>query len=560
ILIRPLYGNLSLDEQVAAITPDPDGKRRVVLATDIAETSLTIEGVTTVVDSGWTREPRFDPNTGLTRLVDRRVSRASARQRCGRAGRLGPGTCYRLWTETQHQGLEAGRTPEILVSDLAPLALELALWGIGDPARLRWINTPPDAAWTQAVEQLQQLDALDTRGRITAVGRRMAALPVHPRLAHLLVQADALGLARLGADIAALLSERDPIPARAGALRPVDIEQRLHLLKSWRDRDGRIKSPDVDNGALRGIDRASRQYRRLLKQNSATQDPLSPGALLALAFPERVAQARDHHSGRYRLANGRGAKLPEGDTLVGTPYLVAAHLDAGHADGRIFLAAPLHAQELRDLLSEHIEHAARIRWDDKAGRVAATQRETFGHLVLAQRPLENADPDQVRSALLSGIRSRGIAVLPWTKAARRLQQRLLSVRSWQPDAGWPDLSNQALSDSLEDWLSAWIGGLWRLDQLAHLNLVEILLSRLDWPARQRLDTLAPDRLRVPSGSRKALEYHVGEPPVLAVRLQEMFGLTQTPRVCNGQVAVTLHLLSPAGRPIQVTRDLESFWR
>ena len=552
-VVRPLYGDLPLADQLAALGPDPPGRRRVVLATDIAETSLTIEGVSTVIDCGLAREPRFDPNSGLTRLVTRRVSRASAIQRAGRAGRLGRGTCYRLWPESQQDRLDARRTPEILSADLAPVALELALWGIESPEQLRWLDPPPDASHTQAVTLLRRLDALDENGRITATGRRMAELGLHPRLAHLLLQASARGAARTGADMAALLSERDPLPPIPGAPRPVDIELRLQALRD--------NTPaGFDDRALVRIRQTARQLFSRLGAGHAPASRGSAGSLLALAFPDRVARARDPQSGRYLLSNGRGAVLPRDDPLVGSPFLVVAHLDATHADGRIFLAAAIRPDEIRDVLGRHIHIEERLRLDAEAGSVTAHEVECLDAMVLNERQLPRPSSEAIRRLVLAEIRRRGLNTLAFAEDARALRDRVRCLREWQPDADWPDWSDEGLLGTLEDWLSPWLEGVTRFDSLKRLDYSAMLRATLDWAQQKNIERLAPTHLVVPSGHRRRLAYTPGEPPVLAVKLQELFGLAETPAVCDGRVPVMLHLLSPAGRPVQVTSDLGSFWR
>jgi ATP-dependent helicase HrpB len=561
VKLVPLFGNLGRDAQLDALRPRADGGRRVVLATDIAETSLTIEGVTCVVDSGWRRAPRFDPNTALTRLETVRVSKASAEQRSGRAGRVGPGVCYRLWTRALQDRLPERAQPEILDADLAGLVLELALWGVSDPADLAWIDPPPRGAVAQARDLLRLLDALDPEGLITPQGRRMAAMGLHPRLAHLVLEGERRGALQLGADLAALLSERDPFPRQHGADRSADLSDRLSLLAVWR-RDGAaaVRRRGGDPGVCARIHKLSERLRsRVEPRREAGGAAMSPGGLLASAYPDRVALRRDCASGVYRLASGGAARLREDDPLRIDALLVIPSLLAGRAEGRVFLAAPVSRAELDEVLAEHLEHAESVSWDARAKAVAAVAEVRLGTLVLERSVLGSPNPDAVAAALMAGIRQAGLGALPWTRSARRLQARMESLRRWQPEAGWPDVSDPTLESSLEDWLLPWIHGSSRLDQLQRLDLEGVLRSRLDWPRQQVLDRLAPESLTVPSGSRKRLDYAAGPQPVLAVRLQELFGLADTPRVCDGEVPVLLHLLSPAQRPIQVTQDLRGFW-
>ncbi len=555
--ILPLYGDLEHARQLQAIRPGGE-RRRVVLATAIAETSLTIEGVRTVVDSGWSREPRFDPNTGLTRLRTVRVSRAAADQRAGRAGRLGPGHCYRLWGEAVQAGLQPHRSPEIADADLAGLVLELARWGVRDPLELRWLTPPPPGAYAQARDLLCELGALNAGGGLTPAGERMAALPVHPRLAAMMLRGAAAGQGDLAADLAALISERDIIRGEAGVAGPADLEERLRLLERWRS--GGRADEGVDGGACSRVDRVGREWRRRLPPPAAKAalPPLSVGGLLACAYPDRIAQAGGPGY-RYRLVSGRGVRLDPADPLGASPYLVVPELDAGRREGRAFLAAAISLEAIRSLRGESIRRLEETAWDSAAERVTAAAEERLGRLVLSRTPLAEPDPGRVAAALVAGIRALGVEALPWDRRARNWQARLLCLREWTSGSAWPDLSDEALMAGLEGWLEPWLQGLSRRDQLRRLDLRAILEGALDWGARQRVEELVPSRIRVPSGALKRIEYVPGAEPVLAVRLQEMFGWTETPRICGGRVPLLLHLLSPAQRPVQVTRDLRGFW-
>jgi len=561
IKICPLYGDLSRDAQDQAIRPHPQGLRRVVLATAIAETSLTIEGINTVIDVGWSRLPRFDPNTGLTRLETVRVSRAAADQRAGRAGRLGPGVCYRLWTPSIQSSLQAHTSPEILDADMAPLVLELAQWGVADPAQLSWLDAPPAGAYAQAQDLLKRLDALDEQGRVTAAGRRMASLALHPRLAHMLLQAETVGQGDVAADLAALLSERDLMPKTMGQAKPVDLELRLQLLQRWREQGSQaVIAAGGDARACKQVDKLSRQYRRSLQlKGKPSAGGTSIGALLANAYPDRVAQLRPASNSSYLLSSGRGASLPEGDQLGGCDYLVAAQLDAGTSEGRIFLAATVALSELKSEQKSHIKTLSKVQWDNREQAVTSCAEDRLGALVLASHPIKKADSEAISQAMLVGIKQMGIDVLPWNDTLRAWQMRVLSLRHWQPDNEWPDVSDKVLIETVESWLAPWLAGISRKKHLQKLDLQAILFSMLDWEKQKLLEQGAPISIQVPSGSRKRLAYQPGEPPVLAVKLQEMFGLADTPTVCWGQVPVVLHLLSPAQRPIQVTQDLRGFW-
>ncbi len=555
-LVRPLYGDLPPEAQDRAIAPDAQGRRRVVLATNIAETSLTIEGVGVVVDSGLERRPRFDPASGLTRLETGRISQASAEQRAGRAGRLGPGHCLRLWTRATHGSLRAATPAEILSADLAPLALEVARWGVTDPTALDWLDAPPAGAWAQAVDLLRALGALDERGAATRLGRVMAEIPAHPRLARMLLAVPAGAVRARAAAIAALLEEGDPLRgAGAGA----DLEARLRLLEAEPAGRGR--------GAVARIRRAARALERALDrvlERAPEAAPASgalghdPGALLALAYPDRVARQQGARH-RYVLASGRAATLREDDALAGVPWLVAAALDAGREQGTVHLAAALDGGVLEAVLGASMIEAERVEWDEREEVVRAERRRTLGALVVERSPLAAPDPAALRAAMVVGVRRMGLEALPWTDAVERWRARVGSLRHWRPGDGWPDLGDEALTATLEEWLEPYLDGVTRRAHLARLDLAAILAARLGWPLAGRLDEGAPERIAVPSGSRVRLDYSAGEPPVLAVKLQELFGLTATPRVCWGEVPVTLHLLSPARRPVQVTSDLASFW-
>jgi ATP-dependent helicase HrpB len=567
VRVLPLYGDLPQDLQEEAIQPSPPGRRKVVLATSIAETSLTIEGVRVVVDSGLARVPRFSPRTGMTRLATQRVSRAAAEQRRGRAGRVGPGICLRLWAESAERDFRPFDSPEILDADLAPLALELAEAGIVNAGELRWLDPPPPAALAQARELLTQLGALGPAGRVTAHGRRMAALGVHPRLGHMLLRARSLGLGGLACDLAALLGERDIL--RGGNGPEADLRHRVELLR----RGG----AGADPRALRRVRAEARLLRRHLgipERGRARDrgdeagdhagggheagDVEASGLVLAFAYPDRIAQRRPGRAGRFLLRNGSGAFLADPQPIAQPAFLVAAELDGRPPESRIFLAAPLALEDLEEQFADQIEQEQLIEWDDAAQAVAARRRRRIGALVLSDAPLRDADPALVTEALLGWIRREGIRVLPWTDAAERLRGRLRFARAL--DAGWPDVSDEALAATLSCWLGPHLGGVRRRDQLARLDLAAILLRLLDGRQRAALDDLAPSHLTVPSGSRIAIDYSDPGAPVLAVRLQEVFGLTETPRVGGGRVPLTLHLLSPARRPVQVTRDLAGFWR
>ena len=557
ILLCPLHGELDLNAQRAAIEPAPAGMRKVVLATNIAETSLTIDGVRVVIDAGLARVPRFDPGSGMTRLDTQRISRASATQRAGRAGRLEPGVCYRLWSEDQHAQLAAYSSAEILQADLAGLALQLARWGV-TPEQLIWLDLPPSASYAQARQLLERLGALHT-AKLTPHGEAMAELPAHPRIAHLLLRGQELGLAEMASDVAALLGERD-ILRGAGA----DVHSRLALLQ------GESRGARGGQGGVQRARQLARQYRGYLR-GKATQpvaDPDHPrwlGALLALAYPDRVAQQRKPGGAEYRLANGRAALFSEVDGLMKHPWLVIADLGSrqGQREERIYLAAELDPGLLDSVLSEQVSVVDQLDWDEREGVLRAERQRKVGELVLSREPLTGLDATARTRALVNLVRRKGLELLPWNPELRQWQARVMLLRqldlSAQGQSEWPDVSDAALLASLEEWLAPYLERVSRLSHFASLDLSGIVHNLLKWPLPQRLDELAPHHIKVPSGSSVRLDYSE-YPPILAVRLQELFGLADTPRIAGGRQVVKLHLLSPARRPVQVTQDLANFWR
>jgi ATP-dependent helicase HrpB len=587
-VVVPLHGTLSHDEQDRALRPDPERRRKIVLATSIAETSLSIDGVRAVVDAGFARAPRFSPRTGMTRLETTRVSRASADQRRGRAGRVAPGVCVRLWAEHENAMLLEHAPPEIAGTDLAPLALDLAAAGVHDPAELRWLDPPAPAAFGQAVELLRELDAVDGAGTITAHGRRMASIATHPRLAHMLLRARDLGDAddptaiETASAVAALLGERDVLrPTRgmgtsaADGVLDADLSIRLELLRDARPGAAALPA-DVDQDALRRVRQEASRLTRQVGEHAAVraQEPrpaqsaarasrgaraaLSIGALVALAYPDRVAQRRAGERARYLLRNGRGAELTGAQSLAASPYLAIAEVDDRRPESRVFLAAALDADDVRTLFGDQIVERDEIVFDRAAGAVVARRRAMLGALVLRESTVADADPDAVRAALIGAARDRGMDALPWSEAARRLRDRMAFAA--RLDDGWPDVSDHALDAHLDEWLGPSLDGVRRLDALDRVDLADALGRLLDWRQRRALDEIAPSHIEVPTGSRIAVDYTDPAAPVLAVRLQEVFGMTETPRVGGGRVPVTMHLLSPSRRPMQVTQDLAGFWR
>jgi ATP-dependent helicase HrpB len=556
--VLPLYGELSSEEQDEALTTGGPGTRRVVLATNIAETSLTIPGVRVVVDSGLVRRLRFDPATGMSRLETERVSRASADQRQGRAGRLERGVCYRAWSESAQRSLAPYSPPEIVEADLTPLALELAGWGVRDAAALKWLDPPPEALLASARDLLERLGALNASGRITPHGREMTRLGVHPRLAHMLLRAREIGCLPLAADLAALLSERDLLRGMAG--RDSDIRGRLEALRGESDSGG------IDRPALQRARRESRDLLRQLGAMSGSKPPApsgdaSVGGLLALAYPDRIGRQRTGGEGRYTLTNGRGAHFAQPQSLSRQELIVAVDLDDRERDARIRLAAPLSRADIDQLMASRLERASSVEWDAREEAVLARRVLRLDGLVLEESALPEVPREEALIAMLEGIRELGIESLPWTRDARELQARIAFVRRLDDvHETWPDLSDPALAASTEEWLAPWLDGVTRREHLARIPLLEVLLARLSWQQRGELERLAPSHLDVPSGSRVRIDYLDESAPAVAVRLQEVFGLDSSPRIGGGRVPITFKLLSPAQRPVQVTRDLASFWR
>lgn len=548
VSIHPLYGDLSFKKQQEAIMPHPKGMRKIVLATSIAETSLTIEGITIVIDSGFARVPKFDPRSGLTRLETVRVTRDAADQRAGRAGRLGPGICYRLWPEASHAGLVAIRQPEILEADLAPMILELANWGVNNVNELSWLTPPPSGAVNQAMDLLQELGAIE-QNSITSRGRKMAELPTHPRIAHMLLESEKL--ASLAADIAALLEERDPLSKSGGT----DLSLRVELLRRWRSGE-RVSA---EQSALDRIEKLAGAWRRLFKMKTDNVMPadFDVGKMLSEAYPERIARQQEKHSTRYKLANGRTVRLPDHDPLIREKWLAVAQLDSGTVEGKIFLAAPLSED---DLIDRAVEHEV-VAWNSEKGMIIAALERRIGNVVLTSKPMMKLPQDVKIGILCDAVRDEGLKLLNWDDSCREWQARVLSLRQWRKDEDWPDVSDENLVNNTPTWLAPYLAEVNKRQDFQRLELSNILMGILPWNLRRELDKLAPTRLNVPSGSMIKLKYFpTGAPPVMEVRLQEVFGLLETPAVNDGRNKVLLHLLSPGFKPVQVTQDLKSFWQ
>ena len=552
--ILQLHGELPVEQQSRVLQPSSDGVRRVVLATNVAESSVTLPGVRVVIDSGLAREPRFEPNSGFSRLEVVSIAQASADQRAGRAGRVAEGWAYRLWPQSQR--LEPQRRPEIVQVELAPLALELAAWGSD---AVRFVDPPPSGAMAAGRELLRRLGALNAGNTITAMGRRMLALGTHPRLGAMLLCANDPQRQALACDVAALIEARDPLRTRSDAL-----GERWRALAAFRE--GKLLA-DAHRGGLQAIDTAAAQWRRRLRceakspRNAAAH---ALGDLLAHAFPDRIARQHPKDPKRYRLANGRMARLFDESALYGEPWLVASELRFEAKDALLLRGTPVDEHYLRDAFRSHFHEGDETRWDVGKRALVSESIERFDGIVLSSRSSGRVDLAQASGALTDAVLTLGLDALPWGEATNQWRNRVQGLRAWMPELGLSDLSDTALLASLDDWLLPAFAGKTRLDALSEAELSEAVKSRIEWSLRQRIDALAPVRMSVPSGMERRIEYVINEDgkpasPVLAVKLQELFGLAETPRIADGRIPLTIHLLSPAGRPLQVTQDLAGFW-
>jgi ATP-dependent helicase HrpB len=545
ICIHPLYGQLPPQEQFLAIMPNKFGKRKIVLATSIAETSLTIEGIRIVVDSGFGRTSRFDSKSGLSRLETLRISKDSADQRAGRAGRLSSGVCYRMWTKATHERLAEHRVPEIMEADLASLVLDMAQWGVSNIQSLTWLTPPPKIALAQATETLHQLNALENN-KITEHGKQIHRLACHPRIAHMLLMASDDITIKLATDIAAVLEERDPLPRDSG----IDINLRVEALRRARMNNSL--------GRFARIEKVASSYRKMLnvEMDNGAVDVFETGLLLAYAYPERIAFARPGNNAQFQLANGKYAMVGHKDDLSHEPWLAVAHMDLRDGLGKIFLAAPLNPKDLLPMVKEQ----ELILWDTRKGGIIATKELKIGSLVLQSKTITSPNEELVTEAICNAIKTEGENLLNFDESMVQLQNRILSLRLWNPDESWPDVSTSVLLNYNKEWLGPYIKAIKKPDDLKKINLVEALYHSLDWEKQQALNVLAPQKLEVPSGSNISIQYFSnGAVPVLSVRLQEVFGLSDTPIINNGKTKVVMHLLSPGYKPVQVTSDLNSFW-
>ncbi|MGJ5151166.1 ATP-dependent helicase HrpB [Bradyrhizobium sp. HKCCYLR1023] len=539
--IVPLFGALDAAVQDRAISPAPKGNRKVVLATSIAETSLTIEGVRIVVDAGLARVPRYEPDIGLTRLETVRASRAAVDQRRGRAGRTEPGVCYRLWDEPQTASLAAYTQPEILSADLSSLVLDLAQWGVSDPSALSFLDPPPQPAWKEARDLLRELDALDADGRLTNEGRRLRALALPPRLARMIVDAADHGAAAQAADIAAILTER----GLGGD--SVDLEVRLDQFR--RDRSPRAQS---------ARDLARRWAQQVSSASARAGDAdISTGLMLAFAFPDRVA--RNRGNGSFVLANGRGAAVDPASSLARVPYIAVGELTGTAASGRILLAAPLAIEDIERHFAAHIEARDEVSFDQNAMALRARRRRKLHAITMADAPVALTPSEETARIFAEGICAAGLDRLPWSKAARQWRDRVAFLRKAEGDS-WPDLSEAGLAERREDWLVPLLADKTSLKDISPGDVSDAVMALLPWDLRARLDREAPTHFEAPTGTMLAIDYEAEQGPTIAVRLQELFGLNAHPSIARGAVPLVLELLSPAQRPVQVTRDLPGFWR
>ena len=547
--IFPLFGDMPIHLQQEAILPAKNGERKIVLATSLAETSLTIEGVNIVVDCGFSRVPKFDTRSGLTRLETIRVTKDSADQRAGRAGRLGPGICYRLWTEGFNHHLVPHRSAEILDADLASLVLELSNWGTEKINSLTWLSNPPAGTVMQAKELLVQLGALE-KNKISIRGKEMLRLPTHPRIAHLLIEGRKSKQHSLACDIAALLEERDPLPKEAGA----DLVLRIEVLRKFR----RKEFVNADKKRLERIERIAQQWRKLIGTEIENSNPNHEevGKLIAAAYPERIGKMETQ--GRFRLANGRMAKLEDGDSLINEKWLAISNLDGGTSkDGKIYIAAPLNPKDISYLASEK----KTIEWDDKKGELIAKIEKRVGEIILESKGIKNISDEEKIEILIDAVRKNGMELLDWKEEVTDWLARIECAKKWNESGNWPNVNREYLLSSSKEWLAPYLSQVKRKEDFKKLDLLTILSSTLSYEQQHRLEKLIPEKIIVPSGSFIRIQYNAdGNFPVLAVRLQELFGMLETPTVCDGKIKLMMHLLSPAYRPVQVTQDLMSFWQ
>lgn len=558
VQVMALFSDLNSAQQDLVLRSKDSDKRKIILATSIAETSLTIDGVKVVIDSGLMRVPRFDPRRGMSGLETVAVSQASAEQRMGRAGRQSTGTCYRLWTENQHKELPRFNDPEILQADLSVLALELSLWGQGNFKEFSFLTPPPLRTYQQAQALLQSLGALDELNRITNHGRELSKLGVHPRIGHMLLRAESLGLSALACDVAALLEEKSVLSDRAADL---EISSRWYALDRYRkDR----KELAEGRAALSRVDKEAERLRNVIGLKNihlaSLKDLESVGVLAALAYPDRIAKRREESGSRYLLRNGSGVSLPEPCLLSRFEFLAVAHLDGNSEQGKIFLCEPIDISEIREYFAADIMQKVETSWDNTAQAIRARKRENLDSIVLSEQ-IAPPSKQEILPVMLEAIKHMGSSSLNWSLEAKSLVSRSLWLKSLGlVDSSWPDFSEQSLMDTLDLWLAPYLSDVSSRDDLQKIDLYSILLARLSWQQRKDLDQFAPTYWDLPTGTKARIDYESPLKPLLSVRLQEMLGQSKTPLIGNGTIAVTIELLSPAKRSLQVTKDLESFWK
>lgn len=546
-IILPLYGQLSPTEQNRAIFPHPSGKRKIVLSTDIAETSLTIEGIRVVVDSGFAKSARFDPRSGLSRLILHRISKDSADQRSGRAGRLTAGHSYRLWGKTTQNQLAEFRIPELMEADLTSLVLDMKAWGKQDIRTMTWLTPPPAGTLAISEKTLEEIEAI-AEGRLTRHGQEIHQVPCHPRIAHMLIYAKRGNQLGLGTDIAAILEERDPLTSDAG----VDLNLRIESLR-------RFRSQGVSIARIKKIEKVAASYRRMfgIQPENNSVDPWQTGLLLAYAYPERIASARPGNNAQFQLANGKIAQIGHRDDLAHESWIAVANLDAREGIGKIWMAAPLNPKDLAPMLKMREV----LEWDRKKGGLLAHTEVRIGAIILGKRPLVSFDKSLAQKAILEAIREDGELLLNFNEEVMQLIYRVQSLKNWNPEQNWPDWSVEKLCQSAVNWLEPYLENISKNEDLKKLNLVQILKSSLSFEQQDLLNKLAPHQTQVPSGSQISINYKPeGETPFLAVRLQELFGLLDTPKVNDGKNTILIELLSPGYKPVQLTQDLKSFWQ
>ncbi len=559
IQIIPLYGNLPVKAQRRVFSKADKGQRKVIIATAIAETSITIDGIRTVIDSGLMRTLQFSPQTGMSRLVTIPVAKASADQRRGRAGRTGPGVCYRLWSEYDHSLLKPYAVPEILSTDLAPLVLELAAWGVKDPGDLKWMDVPQPGPVSQAKALLHDLGALDKEGGLTAHGRKMVNTGLHPRLSHMVLTAKTKGRGPLGCRLAALLMERDIVRFERDHEDP-DIRLRLEILENAAQ--GRYPA-GVNSRLVKRIIESEKRIAKDFGIKKGEIDLHDAGELLAHAYPDRIARKRSPKGLTYLAASGRGLTFSGPGSVSKSQFLVAVHLDGNPGNAKIWLAAPYDKEQLESDFEHEIRKSSGLVWDEKMNEVRQTEQRRFHSIVIEERTVDVLDDEAAVALLIEQITEAGLKILPWTKRLEDLRFRACFLKETGHYPRIPDLSNEALIQSMDQWLAPFLSGITSFKGLERLDLASVLSVLLPWDLQKQVDSQAPTHIIVPSGSKKRLQYHdrkgLLSSPVLEVRLQEMFGLDRTPMVAGGRVPVTVHLLSPAGRAVQITQDLKNFW-